>query len=594
MAQKSPKVLFPKYAPDLNEPGEDYSAVIQNVVPRVDGYGPVQQFVPFTSALPGPCRGYFYGRNPDATITVFAATATDLYQLNNTDFTWIKLSAGGVSYSQVPAFSNWQFLQFEATIVAVQINVVPQALTLPVSGNFAALGGSPPQAGAITAINGFIILSEISGFVNRVQWCDLFNITTWTAGVGFADFQDLPDGGAVHGLSGGDNYGLVFQDLCVRSFIYAPGSAVVFDIVRIAQNDPLFAKYSIINVGEKTFYLSAQGFKRIDPGGYPMQIGKGRVDDFFKADVDQANLQLCIGSSDPAQTRVYWSYKSIAGQAGLSDKILCYDWSIGENGEWSLILMSAQYIASLSRPGLTLDALDAIAPTPLPITGAANNGSGNVRLTLSGGLSNASYTVNGQNFIEVYGVTGTTEANSAIPNTANGNWLFQSGAGNPSPGHFTITSSTTIDLGVAFVHAYTGGGAIGGSLDALGISLDSFQLSAVATISAVDSMGRVGFFTGTNMDAIMETEEFDLEGDTIFCDTIRPITDCGSGLVSVVTRQSAQAPRILGTTSTIDVNGLAGIIQEGRYMRGRLECPAGTTWTYARGLQPLFQPAGEV
>jgi hypothetical protein len=584
---KAGTVNFPKYAPDQNEPGEDYSAVIQNVVPRVDGYGPFQMLVTYTSSLPGVCRGYFYARNSDGSISVFAATSTDIYELNNGTFVWAVVSAGGVSYTAIPGTNNWQFIQFEATVIAVQPNVAAQKFLLGVDTKFSALSGSPPLAGCIAAINGFIILSELIGNVNRIQWCDLYNITQWTAGVGYADFQDLPDGGSVHGLSGGDNYGLVFQDLCIRSLIYAPGQAVVFDIVRIAQNDPLFAKYSIINTGEKTFYISAQGFKRIDPGGYPVQIGKGRVDDFFKGDVDQANLQLVIGSADPAQTRIYWAYKSTAGQTGLFDKILVYDWSIGELGEFSLILQSGEYIASLARPGLSLDGLDILAPTPLNVLAVANNGSGACRLTLNATF-NSNFTLSGQNFCEVYGVTGSgaNDVNSAIPNTANGNWKF------------TIIDSTHIDLiGSVFNagHTYTCTAAhIGGSLDALPYSLDSFQIAAVATISAFSNVNALGFFTGTNADAIMETEEFDLEGDTIFCDTIRPITDCPDSLVSVVTRQSPQAARIISTSSPLDVNGLAGIVVEARYMRGRLECPAGSSWTYARGLQPKTAPGGEI
>lgn len=580
--------LFPKYAPDLNDPGEDYSAVIQNVVPRVDGYGPFQSLVDFTSALPSACRGYFYARNADGSISIFAGTATDLYELNNTTFVWTRVSAGGASYGALSSTSNWAFLQFEATVIAVQANCVPQAFLLNGgSSAFAALGGSPPAAGCIAAINGFIVLSELTGNLSRVQWSDLFGITTWTAGVGFSDFQDLPDGGAVHGLSGGDNYGLVFQDLCIRSFIYAPGQAVVFDIVRIAANDPLFAKYSIINTGEKTFYISAQGFKRIDPGGYPVQIGKGRVDDFFKGDVDTGNLQLVVGSADPSQTRVYWAYKSIAGQAGLFDKILIYDWSIGALGEFSMVSQSGQFIASLARPGLTLDALDAIAPTPLNVTAVANNGSGACRLTLNATF-NSNFTLAGQNFCEVYGVTGSgaNDVNSAIPNTANGNWKF------------TIIDATHIDLiGSVFNagHTYTCTAAhIGGSLDALGFSLDSISIAAVATISAVDASAAVGFFTGTNMAAILETEEFDQGGKTVFCDTVRPLTDNPNASCAVVTRLSAQAPRIISTSCPIDVNGLAGICVEARYMRGRLTLPAGSVWSYARGLQPNFSAGGDV
>ena len=205
---RAPTVLFPKFAPDQNEPGQNFSSVIQNVVPRVDGYGPVPALIVFTSALPAPCRGYYYARNADSSISIFAGTATDLYEMNNTDFTWIRVSKGGVSYSPVSSNSNWQFLQFEATMLAVQANTVPQSFLLGVSAAFADLGGSPPQAGCIAAINGFIVLSVLLGNVNRVQWSDLFGITTWTAGVGYSDFQDLPDGGGVHGLSGGENYGL--------------------------------------------------------------------------------------------------------------------------------------------------------------------------------------------------------------------------------------------------------------------------------------------------------------------------------------------------------------------------------------------------
>jgi hypothetical protein len=91
----------------------------------------------------------------------------------------------------------------------------------------------------------------------------------------------------------------------------------------------------------------------------------------------------------------------------------------------------------------------------------------------------------------------------------------------------------------------------------------------------------------------LETQEFDLEGEVIFCDTIRAITDASAGLVSVVTRQSPQSARVLSATCPIDANGLSGIVVEARYMRGRLEIPAGSTWSYARGLQPVIQPGGE-
>ena len=85
---------FGDYRPDVSAYQSAASQLIANVIPRGDGYGPFSAFVAFTNTLPGPCRGYFYARNADGSITVFAATATDLYRLNNSTFAWLNVSKG--------------------------------------------------------------------------------------------------------------------------------------------------------------------------------------------------------------------------------------------------------------------------------------------------------------------------------------------------------------------------------------------------------------------------------------------------------------------------------------------------------------------
>src|SRR6185503_17444026 len=112
----------------------------------------------------------------------------------------------------------------------------------------------------------------------------------------------------------------------------------------------------IISAGDRVFFCSPQGFKMLLPGGYPQPIGKEKVDRAFFNDVDASNLQLMIGAHDPNQSRVYWAYKSINGTTGLFDKVLCYDWVLDE---WSPIQISGEYLASLSKPGITLEGVDA-------------------------------------------------------------------------------------------------------------------------------------------------------------------------------------------------------------------------------------------
>src|SRR5208282_2305415 len=122
-------------------------------------------------------------------------------------------------------------------------------------------------------------------------------------------------------------------------------------------------------------------------------------------------MQLFIAATNPAATQVYWAFKSLAGQSGLFDTILIYDWVLKK---WTTASISGQYLTTFAKPGLTLAALDAIAPGIITISGAADNGSGLIRLTLSGltaGTPPDNTDLNTENTVTVYDVVGTTEAN---------------------------------------------------------------------------------------------------------------------------------------------------------------------------------------
>jgi len=208
---------FADWKPDLSPYKAASSQLIQNVFPRLDGYGPVASVSPYSQALPAPCRGYFYARKADQSVTVFAATASKLYKLNNTDFSWTDVSKGAGSYTAVGNGEQWQFAQFNNFVIAVQINTVPQVFDLTSSTAFADLGGSPPPARYVAVVNRFVVLSGLgTSTPYRVQWSGLNAVTTWTSGVNSSDFQDLPDGGVVRAIGGGET-GLITQDASLRA-----------------------------------------------------------------------------------------------------------------------------------------------------------------------------------------------------------------------------------------------------------------------------------------------------------------------------------------------------------------------------------------
>jgi hypothetical protein len=565
-------IPFVDYKPDLSayQTGGG-SQLIQNALPRGDGYGPMPGLAIYSQALPAACRGYFYARKTDGSIAVFAGTSNRLFKLNNGDFSWTPVSKvtaltsisnaspavlsltahglvagdaivlsttgslpagltvgtvyyviaagltanafevsatpGGAAintssagsgthsityfYSALPSSDHWQFVQFGNFVIAVQVNTAPQVFDLTSSAAFADLGGSPPQARYAAVVGRFVVLSGLSSTPYRIQWSGLNATTTWTSGVNSSDFQDLPDGGIVRGVAGGE-YGVIFQETAMRRMIYAPGSPVIFNIERIAEDKGLMAPYSLIRAGDRIFFLAPQGFQTMSSStGVPAPIGKERFDRTFFNDLDAGNLQLVIGCADPAATRVYWAYKSQAGSAGLFDKILCYDYALDRA---AIILQAGEYMASLAKPGLTLENLDSIS----------------------------------------------------------------------------------------------------GSIDALTFSLDDVATSALSKLSAVDRGHKLNFFSGASLEATLDTAEQGLDGARrARVKGFRPVTDAATCFGSVGARENAQSAVTYSTEQAVNGKGLCPANVSARLARGRVRIPAGTSWTFASGVEPMFAPEGK-
>jgi hypothetical protein len=356
-----PLLAFGDYRPDVSDFLGTASRNVLNVVPRGDGYGPFPSFSAYTSALPAACRGAFYALKSDGTVITFAGTASKLYRLNNTDFSWIDVSKGGGTYT-APTLSgqaaNWQFAQFGNLVFATQANTVLQVFDLSSASAFADCAGSPPPAAYVSVVGRFLVLSGLLSNQYRIQWSGLNATTTWTSGVNSSDFQDFPDGGIVRGVAGGE-YGIIFQDQAIRRMSYVPGSPLIFQIDRITQDKGLFAPYSVVRAGEKIFFYAGQGFHKIEPGGVPEQIGREKVDRTFLADLDKGHLELFQGAADPRSTRIYWAYRSANGVNPANyDKILGYDYLLER---FFPLSVTGEYLLGISQTGLTLENLDTIS-----------------------------------------------------------------------------------------------------------------------------------------------------------------------------------------------------------------------------------------
>lgn len=562
---------FQPYAPDVSSFKAQTSQIIANVVARGDGYGPFNDLLTFTQTLPSACRGYYYGRKSDGSVLIFAGTATDLYLLDNTTFAWAKVSLAGGPYASLSNNANWQFAQFGSLIFATHQNVVLQVYNMSSSSAFANETGSPPQASYIAVVGQFLVLSGLLSNEFRLQWSGIGDPTNWVAGLNQSDFQDFPDGGIVRGVAGGE-YGTVFQDTTIRSMVYQPGSPVIFQITKVADDMGLFAPYGIVRAGDSIYIPSTKGFQVIAPGALPAPIGKERVDRTFFTNIDQANLQLCIGFADPSSTRVGWAFKSInGGTTGLFDTMLIYDPEIGQSGSWTQITsILGEYITSLSKPGITLEGLDAIAPGALTITGAASNGGPNlIRLTVGSTATLATGQIKA-----ISAVVGTTEAN-----------------GNRT---ITVIDATHFDLqGTVFTNAYVSGGIVGGSIDAMTQSLDSFPASALVALSAFTQAGALGFFNGPALQATLDTAEQGVDFNRISMKKgMRPDTDAATVFGSVGMRENLQSPVVYSTETAVNAQGVCPTRISTRYARMRVRIPYGSAWTFVTAVEPMIGQEG--
>jgi hypothetical protein len=558
-----PLLAYGDYRPDVSDYEGQATKNILNVIPRGDGYGPFPSFSAYTSALPSACRGAFYALKSDGTVITFAGTSTKLYRLNNTDFTWTDVSLGGGSYSALSSSAQWQFAQTGNLVFATQANALLQVFDLSSATTFSNALGSPPQAAYISVVGRFLVLSGLLSTPYRIQWSGLNNFnaaTSWTSGINSSDFQDFPDGGIVRGVAGGES-GIVFQDQAIRRMSYVPGSPIIFQIDRITQDKGLYAPYSIIRAGERIFFYAGQGFHKIEPGGVPVQIGREKIDRTFLSDLDNGNLQLFLGAADPRSTRVYWAYKSASGTVGAYDKLLGYDFLLDR---FFPVSVTGEYLLGISQTGLTLENLDTLAPGTIAITGAANNGSGSIRIAVA---STATLTT-GQ-LLSIGGVVGTVEANAE-------NWKI------------TVIDGTHFDLvGSTFANAYVSGGTIAGSLDAMTLSLDAYATAVQPEIAQFSGAHVLGFFRGANLEATIESAEQGTDENRITIRGFRPVTDAATLFGSVSYRDTLSATATADAEVLVNVRtGRCDVRRDTRYSRFKVRIPAATPWTFCAGVIP--------
>ncbi len=135
----------------------------------------------------------------------------------------------------------------------------------------------------------------------------------------------------------------------------------------------------------------------------------------------------------------------------------------------------------------------------------------------------------------------------------------------------------------------------GYDLDSLPFSLDSSVWQGGRLIlGAFTSAHKLGFFSGSALEAEIDTAERDNDGRRLFIAGARPICDASDAEIAIAARERQSDSASLGAYSSVGADGLCPQHLEGRFMRARLRIPAGSSWSKAQGVEAYVAPAGEI
>lgn len=352
--------------PDYDNPG---STNILNLVPKTKvSFGPWQNTTRQSSnTLDARAQGLTSGIDYSGANFVFAGDATKLYRY--TGNTFADVSKGG-GYTSVAGYTDvvsraWQFQSFGNLMIATNFGDTPQKWLMGTDSAFSDLAATAPKARYAAVVQNHLVLANtddtFDGHIGlRIWFSPIGNPSDndWGNTNKQSDFRTLPTGKEITGIVGGE-FGIIFCRRSVYRMTYA-GPPIIYQIDEINPQHGCTVPGSIAYNENRIFYLAEDGFQTMINGGPNVPIGQDKVDDFFFANVDNANINRCHSVIDEKRKLYLFSFPSanfLNAAPGSTNVTLAYNYVINR---WSLIEQQIDLMGNIESPALTVEDLGAI------------------------------------------------------------------------------------------------------------------------------------------------------------------------------------------------------------------------------------------
>jgi hypothetical protein len=338
-------VPFPNWEPDKSKFDGQNTDTVQNVLPLVGGWGPMPAHSPVGSALPAECKGALSVADSDGVSWTFVGTQEGLYRFDTTSLAFVDLTTTATTYD-VPEGEFWSFRHFGNLILATNQNDGLYYFDMA-SGTEFVLASNAPKAKFVTNVGEYVVLMNLDGFPNRIQWSEIGSVTDWTVGDNGAGLQDFPDGGDISGATFGEEQVFVLQRRCIRAMQYIGGSYTFqFELANTARGCK--SPWSIVQAANTFFFLDEDGMYQ-GPQGTP--IGAEKVNRYVTDTYDLNLWDTVQGAADPTNKIVWWLFTFVGGVK----EMIGYDWQLER---WTRSDTDMTYIFSAESPAYTLEGLD--------------------------------------------------------------------------------------------------------------------------------------------------------------------------------------------------------------------------------------------
>lgn len=320
-----PAVDFGPWLPDQATIGPPHAREALNCIPGIDNYRPLKSLQATTGALTARCRGAFPARDIDNAAHMFAADATKLYKLIGS--TWTDYSKVG-GYTTATTTTRWRGTTYGDRLILTNALDAIQYIDMSTAATaFADLAGSPGTAKFVATYGEFVFLGALGSSGMAIKWSALGNSEGWTAGSGQSDEQEFADGGNITGFASTKAALYLFQEKCIRRILYVGGD-VIHRIDKLVENIGCIEPNSLIQYGQRCFFLSEDGWYMWDFESQPVPIGLEKFDRWFLANASRDYWYAMTTAIDP-KNRVFAAGFSTGG-GDTPDHMLFFNYELGK------------------------------------------------------------------------------------------------------------------------------------------------------------------------------------------------------------------------------------------------------------------------